>query len=280
MGKGGRETDMNRSTGTAWRLSICILLLTLGCRAHAAGGEPVTQRTPVLVELFTSEGCSSCPPADRLLAQLDREQPVAHAEIIVLGEHVDYWDQLGWHDRFSSPLFTQRQEIYARALNTEGPYTPQMVIDGREQFVGGDREQALSSIARAAAIPKLQLHLSEPVLHGREVRATISIGAAIPITDEGIELYAALVDRNDTTEVQRGENGGRRLQHAGVVRTLMRIGSLRDVQSSRLAITASAPSDADLAGLRLVVFAARPGQGGIVGAALRPVPATAAVASQ
>ena len=124
--------------------------------AIASGGlqaaEP-SARVPVLAELFTSEGCSSCPPADALLRKLDQMQPVANAQIIVLSEHVDYWNSLGWKDPFSSAQFTDRQAIYARALNGE-TYTPQLVIDGRWAVLGSDEKTVESAISRGAARPK------------------------------------------------------------------------------------------------------------------------------
>src|SRR5438477_2909954 len=123
-----------------------LLLAALG-GALLAGGAGQS-RAPVLVELFTSEGCSSCPPADRLLETLD-------PQVIVLSEHVDYWDRLGWRDPYSSHASTLRQEAYARTFGTQGPYTPQMVIDGATEFVGNDSRRAADEIARARNRGKL-----------------------------------------------------------------------------------------------------------------------------
>ena len=130
-----------------------------GYRPAAAQANPPQSRTPVLVELFTAEGCSSCPPADDLLAQLESKQPVAGVDIIVLGEHVDYWDKLGWRDRFSSPQYTERQREYGFRFKIDDVYTPQMIVDGTEQFVGND------------ATPRSSRHRS-----GRP-RAQVALGA-------------------------------------------------------------------------------------------------------
>ncbi len=116
--------------------------------------------TPVLVELFTSEGCSSCPPADALLSRLGRTQPVRGADIIALEEHVDYWDRLGWKDPFSSEAATARQSEYGEAFGGNQVYTPQMIVDGRAEFVGSSDTDALRAIRAASQTPKPAIQLS------------------------------------------------------------------------------------------------------------------------
>src|SRR3984893_16188948 len=164
----------------------------------APGVAQTTQanRTPVLVELFTSEGCSSCPPADALLAKLDQTQPIDGAEIIVLGEHVDYWDGQGWHDRFSSHQYTERQNEYCGRLHVDSAYTPQMIVDGTDQFVGNDAAHAVRAIQHAAETPKIKLTLSQPVVDGQKVSASVSTPP--PAATKKADLYAALVDPKDT----------------------------------------------------------------------------------
>src|SRR5271156_5201113 len=229
-----------------------------------------SNRTPVLVELFTSEGCSSCPPADALLAKLDHDQPIQNAEIIVLGEHVDYWDNLGWHDRFSSHQYTERQSQYSARLGVDGVYTPQMIVDGTDQFVGNDTFHAQRSITSAAQKAKLNLSLSRPMVDARRISSSVSLPASSS-SQAHAELYAALVDPMDTTDVRNGENGGRRLQHVGVVRSLQRIGSLKDLSTGPLNFSLNAPGDAKLTDMRVVVFAQQSDQGNVLGAVVTDV---------
>ena len=197
---------------------ISLIAVVVGAQTLS---HPAAVRVPVLLELFTSEGCSSCPPADRLLASLDR-QPVENADLIVLSEHVDYWNHLGWSDPFSSALFSARQQEYADRLHVASVYTPQLIIDGRVEVVGSDEPEVLKAIAKSAGEPKTAM----------SVKAVQSIhsqgGASVHVEADGggrnADLYIALTEDHAETHVLRGENGGKMLSHVAVVRSLTRIG--------------------------------------------------------
>ena len=206
--------------------------------ATPAGGKKVMPvatrgaRTPVIVELFTSEGCSSCPPADAVLAHLEKAQPVEGAEVIALSQHVDYWNRLGWADPFSSPAFSARQGEYARAFGRDGVYTPQMIIDGRAEFPGGNRNRAHEAIAEAARSPKASVRLSASAEGPEEsklgrVRLRVNVEKLPAIADgDAAEVLLAVTESGLSVNVARGENAGRRLSHVGVVRSLRVIGSI------------------------------------------------------
>ncbi len=233
--------------------------------------------TPVLVELFTSEGCSSCPIADALLARLQQAQPVPAADILALEEHVDYWNSLGWHDRFSSQQFSARQTAYIDRLRLNSEYTPQMIVDGTDQFAGNDVVHALRAIAHAAVAPKLALSLSPLAFDGKHIVGTVRIPkAAASLRDSEVpaarqaDIYAAVVQSIASTQVLAGENGGRTLHHVSVVREMQRIGSVAQATSARLKFSLDTPKDAASANLRVVVFVQRAGQGAILGAISSP----------
>jgi len=191
---------------------LIALILTVKNHAQPASG----QRRPVLVELFTSEGCSSCPPADRLLIELKHNQPVANAQVIALGEHVDYWNYIGWTDRFSSPQFTARQQRYADRLN-DGPYTPQMVVDGTTSIVGNDATGVSHAITRAAAVDKpVQIELSQN--DGQLHLNLRGLANASP------EIFLALIEDDLESHVKAGENDGVTLHHVAVARELRSLG--------------------------------------------------------
>jgi hypothetical protein len=178
-------------------------------------------RRPILLELFTSEGCSSCPPADRLLEALDRTQPVSGADLIVLSEHVDYWNRLGWTDPYSSPLFSERQQEFVRHLRLDEAYTPQLVIDGQAEFIGSDERAIRAGILRAESYPKAAISVRARRA-GSDVKVSLGVGDRIRPTD----LYLALANDPAPSEVTRGENSGRTLRHIAVVRSLVRVGAL------------------------------------------------------
>ena len=265
-------------------LALCLHLLGGAAPVLAAAPVPATPparhgATAVLVELFTSEGCSSCPPADTLLARLDRDQPVPGADIIVLGEHVDYWDTLGWKDRFSSSTFTKRQTDYQSRFQTADIYTPQAIVNGSTQLNGSDSQAIQAAIKQAAAANPVPLTITGVRIKGDTVLFTLQ--QDLPATPGAVNLFAALVDPADTTTVRDGENRGRTLHHAGVVRTLALLGSSwrnRDLGSPPLAVQAR--DLANLGGMRLVVFAQARAAGPIVGlTACSLVPSASATAS-
>jgi len=231
-----------------------IFLLTV----FAAALNAAETRTPVLVELFTSEGCSSCPPADVLLEKLDRQQPVAEAQIIVLSEHVDYWDHLGWRDPYSSSWASARQGDYARQFRTQGPYTPQIVVDGAAEFVGSDAPAAGAAIRSAAKQPKVPVRLTAG---SGSVRVEIG-----PLGGKSrkASVYVAVALNERTSSVARGENQGRTLHHVAIVRSLKQVGTV----SAQSGFSGDVPAER---GSRIVAFI-QEGSGRVLGSALVQVP--------
>ena len=206
------------------------MLVVVLALAVSSGGTPAAGRvlsrvdgpTPIIVELFTSEGCSDCPPADTLLEKLIATQPIAGAEIIGLGQHVDYWDRLGWKDRFSSAALTARQQVYQTRFGSESIYTPQMVVDGRAEFVGSDAAAARKAIEKTLALPHGRVSIE---LSNAAARVTVSDLPPLPRGDRA-DIILMVTERGLTTDVKRGENHGKVLAHAPVVRYLATIGQI------------------------------------------------------
>ncbi len=212
-----------------------IITTVMASATSIASAVPV--RTPVLLELFTSEGCSSCPPADQLLEKLDREQPVSGAQLIVLSEHVDYWNRLGWSDPYSLPLFSARQQTYDRRLSTAEVYTPQVVIDGAAEALGSDRSAVLKAVTRSLARPKITLAISATKLSSG-VMLHVSAPAPVRPLDKAT-LSIILAMDSARSSVTRGENKGRSLNHVAVAYSVAKAGEVsgnagisRDVQLS------------------------------------------------
>ena len=217
--------------------------------ADAPSGPVATaKKQPVLVELFTSEGCSSCPPADRVLSILQNDQLVPNADVITLGFHVDYWDNGGWKDRFSSLEYTKRQEAYARQMRILSTYTPQMVVDGSAEFVGSDRAKANDVIAKIATLPKAAIDLKMD--NGKLAANILTLPAHTDST-----VYLAVAENGLTTSVAGGENAGETLVHSSVVRDLVPIGAVSGSDNSlNLEWTVPINKDWKAENLRYVVF--------------------------
>jgi hypothetical protein len=186
----------------------------------SAASQAPQDRVPVVVELFTSEGCSSCPPADALLSRLAHDQPLAGVQIVPLGLHVTYWDQLGWKDAASLSEATSRQQDYSRVFGEDRVYTPQAVVDGRDELVGSDEAGIRRAVLRAAGQPHARVSLAAHVDAANTVQADVSVTNVPADVKEKLRTILFLTEDGVTTTVKRGENGGRTLHHDALVRRL------------------------------------------------------------
>jgi hypothetical protein len=245
-------------------IATVLLLSSSTPRARDAG------TSAVLVELFTSEGCSSCPPADTLLARLASDPANAGATIVPLGEHVDYWDELGWRDRFSSPAFTARQQAYAHRFAGDGPYTPQLVVDGRIECVGSDASSARRAITKTALLPHgtIAVELGSSGPSGLHVVLRASDLPQKP-TDRA-DVFVAITEDRLRSDVTRGENHGRTLTHTAVVRRLDVIGTATGSAASLEQTIALGP-DWRREAMHLVAFVQERRTGAVLAAVSAPV---------
>jgi hypothetical protein len=234
-------------------LSIALAVIV----SYASAQSPV----PVLVELFTSEGCSSCPPADALLQKLDSTEPVSGAQLIVLSEHVDYWDGLGWKDPNSSHAYTERQQLYVSRLGLATAYTPQMIVDGAIQCVGSDLDRVNKALEKARASSKIEVRITQARIEGNGILAHIETGAA----PSKSELIIALALEHVQSQVLKGENGGRRLEHVAVVKSFSSVSKIAKGQSFVRDVTL--PLKSSGGPYRVIAFVQEPNQGHVLGAA-------------
>lgn len=225
---------------------------------------------PVIVELFTSEGCSSCPPADRILARLEQTQPVPGAQILAVEEHVDYWNQLGWTDPFSSPQYRARQNDYALAFHASDIYTPQMVVNGQAAFVGSDMSRAYHEIGEAAQAATTIVQLgTRPNAHDADlIDLSVQVSKPGSVKWQDSNVYLAVTEKGLSTFVPRGENSGRTLRHSSVVRSFGVIGrvSPQGANGGQLVSTLRLPPEWRRENLRAVVFVQERGTLRITGA--------------
>jgi hypothetical protein len=206
---------------------------------------PENQRA-VVVELFTSQGCSSCPAADRLLSEFISKSDEQELPVYGLSFHVDYWNRLGWKDPFSAKAYTDRQYAYARKMGQQGVYTPQMVVNGEMEFVGSNRREASVAINTALSVAAgVEVAVTEISLKGETIRFSYQIDEHL----KGTVINFALVERGLTTTVKRGENGGRTLHNDNVVRVFLQ----RSAKEDGL-ISIELPENINLQNSSLIVY--------------------------
>lgn len=228
-----------------------LVLALAGCTA--AAGQPRTDEAPLVIELFTSQGCSSCPPADRLLDKLARAGQLAGRPLAPLSFHVDYWDDLGWADPYARPAWTERQRQYARALGDASVYTPELVIGGRVGMVGSHERRAAEAIAAAPRQQKIAATAAWS-------KTSVTIDATAPAN---ADVWVALWQDGTRTKVPRGENAGATLAADRVVRKLERVAQAGKTGKLTIAIDGSGRDTG------AVAFAQTPDKQ-IIGSALLP----------
>jgi hypothetical protein len=233
---------------------LIVLIAVVHLFAESKDDAANSTGTPVLVELFTSEGCSDCPPADALLERLDRSQPVAGAQLVVLSEHVDYWNHIGWRDPYSSHAYSERQGAYAARFGLSSVYTPQMVVDGNFEFIGSDESRAIAAGEKALQAQKVSMKLSGAHMESDGV-VTVHLDAGrLPSPAARLtNVLLAVADERDETHVTGGENGGRTLKHSAVLRSLKVVGSLDQSKGLSKAVEIEVPPRNG--STRLVAFA-------------------------
>jgi len=238
-------------------LMIAVMIAVVSCAQVRTKEQAVAEQSNgfVVAELFTSEGCSNCPPADKLLEKLQQEN--AGKPVYLLAFHVDYWDRLGWKDRFSDAAYTERQRRYAGWLNLETVYTPQMVINGQSECVGSDERSINKAISKG-----LERSASTTLtLHAKVEGATLQVDYKAE-EDKKAELVLALVQKSATTNVKAGENAGKQLTHAQIVRLLYK----QDLSGAKN-ITLNLPNEFAENGWELTGFIQQKSNGHITAAA-------------
>jgi len=259
-------------------ISCCLLLANVarsrGARGPQAGGaidpDKSSHPNPVLIELFTSEGCSSCPPADIFLQKLDAAQPIPGAQLIVLSEHVTYWDQDGWKDPNSSASLTDRQGSYEGPLGENTVFTPQLIVDGTQQMRLGNPQQVEDLLKRAASTPKVPIRIGEITVDaGNPTTLRTHLETEANFEKHNADVYVAIALDHVESQVLRGENGGRHLVHVAVVQELTKVGKLQKGKTFAQDVQVKLKPGIDPKNVRLVALVQESGPGKVLGAALR-----------
>ncbi|HUJ32116.1 MAG TPA: DUF1223 domain-containing protein [Candidatus Acidoferrum sp.] len=262
---------VGRTRGKFIRWTL-ILTATLACIVTGEYARSADNRdssaAPVLLELFTSEGCSSCPPADASVQRIDTMQPFRGARVIVLSEHVDYWDQDGWKDPYSSPSFTYRQSEYVRALGLATAYTPQIIVDGTT-VLRGDAAQIQETFAKAAAEPKVAVQIGSLSVDPQPglVRAHIDVDGSA--ATHNADIFVAIALDHAESQVLRGENSGRDLKYVAVVEEIKKVGKLDKGKTFSRDVELKLKPGTDPKNLRIIAFVQESGPGKVLGAAMQ-----------
>lgn len=203
------------------RRALAVALVALA-PSFAAIQDAGAAGSKIVVELYTSQGCSSCPPADKFLGEL-----AGRDHVLALSFHVDYWNYIGWRDPYSDPKWTKRQQAYGKNLRKRYVYTPQMVIDGRTESVGSQRNQVDRLIARARRDQKLKISVSHPDRDTLNIRIPALAGNSAKYEGAPATIWMVLYDSSHATSVKAGENDGTTITNVNVVRSMSPVGTWR-----------------------------------------------------
>ena len=237
---------------------------------NKSAAEASPAAVPVVIELFTSEGCSSCPPADGILQRLDEFQPIPGAQLIVLSEHVTYWDQDGWKDPNSSPVFTDRQNAYEPLLKEKEPFTPQFVIDGAHEVLINKVQEMEAIINQEKSSPKVGVRVGEIAIdQGNPGQVKTHVEADANSGKKNADVFVAVALDHVESQVLRGENGGKHLIHVAVVQDLTKVGKLPKGKSFAQDVTLKLKPGVDPKNVRVIAFVQESGPGVLLGAAMR-----------
>ena len=245
---------------------VAVMVVGLSGVAALAQEKAAGAGRTVLVELFTSEGCSSCPPADALLTKLNGAHTETGELIVGLSEHVTYWNSLGWADPFSQELYTRRQSAYGDRFGLDSVYTPQVVVNGEAQMVGSDGGGVLRAVQAsgkaAGKASTVRLRIERASVVGDKVAVTYAVEGEVP---KGAEVWAVIADDMASSKVTRGENGGRTLAHVAVARSLVKVGSGHPGSTSFSLPVPELLKGEPKTGQHLVLFAQEKGVGRVLG---------------
>ena len=265
---GTLEEDRRRSSLVKTYHSVLALFFSLLCAcipAFGSGSDDASPRVPIFLELFTSEGCSSCPPADAFLERMDA-QPIPGAQLIVLSEHVDYWDHSGWKDPYSSHAFTERQVAYVQALHLSEPATPQIILNGSSLLRGDSHQiqqmliQATSSSTVPVKITSMAVEPGSPPV----VRLHVSVpGSSL---NRPSELLLAVALDHAESDVLRGENGGKHLEYVAVAREIKRIAKIDKGKGFDRDVELKLKTGEEPNNLRVIALLQESGAGKVIGA--------------